>query len=958
MFKETKVRSALVLAFGGGLAIAALPSVAQEQLERVEVTGSAIKRIASETALPIQVITRKDIEKSGATNTNDLLQRLPAMQNSTVEGSAVGGETFGFGGVSIHSIGETRTLVLLNGHRVAKFGGQAVTGALNGIDINTLPLASIERIEILTDGASALYGADAVAGVVNFITIKKGTEGSISAGASFPTLGNAREQRVSLTKGFGDYSADGFNAQIAISLDKRSKLSATDRDFAKSGIVRYTDEQGELLGPNLANATSKRGIPANLNLYDAAGDQVVRLNPFLDANGVCPPFHVKSGTSCRYDFTSQLEIYPDRERTNAFLSFDKAIGSGMKWSTELLLGKTKSTARIAPPPGELPIQVGSAAYNQAIALAQKNGYYPIGTTPPGGDPANEFDPATMDANLRFTELGKRTNINEVRMAHFVTSLEGTFADWDYTTSFTHSQNTAKDTFGGGYASVSGVLAATSATSQFNPFLQFGQQSAAGKAAIDNAKISGYWNGGKSTLDMLSVQASGELAKLAGGPLQLAVGGSFQREVLDARTGPILGGRVTFGVDVDGNPCTFTGKPCVGTAIDQRFGDSGIQPAYKASRKTAGVFAELGAPVSKTLELTTSARFDKTSVFGNSANGKIAARFQPAKELLFRSSIGTGYIAPSIAQINAPLQNFGVTQDAYSCSGTPAENALQTLATQLGNTCEDGAQFNQFAQGSAKVKPEKSKQLTLGIAVEPTANLTFSADFWTVHISDAIGQKTEQVVFADPLKYSQYFTTFVDPATGKKLLAFYTPNENLGNAVYTGIDFNVSSRVGIFDGKLATSLVATYMLKSAQQQEKGGAYFSDIGGKDDQASVTFKWQGKLINTFESGPWSHTLGLNYKSGFLDSATTPTIFSGAGGTKPDYRVSVKPYYTFDWATTFATEKGNSFTVGVLNLDNKKPPFVFSQGGLSRGQEVGWDGRYYDPRGRTLYLNGTVKF
>ena len=126
MFKETKVRSALMLAFGGGLAFAALPSVAQEQLERVEITGSAIKRIASETALPIQVITRKDIEKSGASNTNDLLQRLPAMQNSTVEGSAVGGETFGFGGVSIHNIGETRTLVLLNGHRVAKFGGQAV----------------------------------------------------------------------------------------------------------------------------------------------------------------------------------------------------------------------------------------------------------------------------------------------------------------------------------------------------------------------------------------------------------------------------------------------------------------------------------------------------------------------------------------------------------------------------------------------------------------------------------------------------------------------------------------------------------------------------------------------------------------------------------------------------------------------------------------------------------------
>ena len=136
MFRRTKISRAFLLAFGGGLAIGSFPAFAQDQLERVEVTGSAIKRIASETALPIQVISRKDIERSGATNTNDLLQRLPAMQNSTNEGSAVGGETFGFGGVSIHNIGETRTLVLLNGHRIAKFGERLKMG---GRSQRTLP---------------------------------------------------------------------------------------------------------------------------------------------------------------------------------------------------------------------------------------------------------------------------------------------------------------------------------------------------------------------------------------------------------------------------------------------------------------------------------------------------------------------------------------------------------------------------------------------------------------------------------------------------------------------------------------------------------------------------------------------------------------------------------------------------------------------------------------------------
>ena len=960
MFKRTKLCSGLMLAFGGTLALNVTPAFSQQQLERVEITGSAIKRIAAETALPIQVITRKDIEKSGATNTNDLLQRLPAMQNSTIEGSAVGGETFGFGGVSIHNIGETRTLVLLNGHRISKFGGQTVTGALNGIDLNTLPLAAIERIEILTDGASALYGADAVAGVVNFITKKASTEATISVGISNPTNGGSEERRVSLTKGFGDYAIDGYNVSFALSYDKRGTLAATQREFAKTGLVSFTDEDGELLAVDTANATSKRSIPANLNLYNAKGDLVKRINPELAATGKCPPFHVQSGLSCRFDFTSQLEVYPDRERGSAYVSFDKNLGQGLKWFGEVLVGQTKSTARIAPPPGELPIQPGTATYTQAIAIAKSKGYYPIGVVPLPGDPplVKNFDPNTMDANLRFTELGKRTNINEISLAHLVTGLEGRFQDWDFSSSLTHSENTAKDTFGGGYASVSGVVSAT--FSPFNPFLPFGQQSPAGQAAIENAKISGYWNGGKSSLDALNFQASKEIGSLSGGPLSLALGASLQRENLDARPGPILSGQVTYPADANGQPCAATGQPCVGTGIDQRFGDSGIQPAYIASRNTFGVFAELGAPVSKELELTSSVRFDRTSDFGNTLNGKLAARFQPTKSFLIRSSIGTGYIAPSLSQVNAPKQNYGVTQKSYDCQGSPAGDALQVLANTLGVTCDGGAQFQQFAKGFSGLTPEKSKQATLGFVWDAIPAVSVGADLWTVHISDVIGSVSEQVAFADPAKYARLFTDFVDPATGKKLLAFIAPNDNLGNSITTGIDFNATSRINLASGKWTSNFIATFLIKSASQQEKGGKYFSDLANEDQQASVSFRWQGKWINTLDIGDWSHTLGTNFKSGYLDSATSPTITTGpnAGNTKDDYRVQVKPFVTFDWSTTYAVSKAISLNAGVLNLTDKNPPFIFSQGGNSRGQEVGWDGRYYDPRGRTLYLNGSVKF
>ncbi len=951
MFRHHALARAAVQLCCASAALALPSAYAQEvgaPLQRVEVTGSAIKRVAGETALPVQTFTRKQIEQTGATNTTDLIQRLPSMQASTVEGSAVGGETFGFSGASVHGIGETRTLVLLNGHRVAKSGGQDVNGNLNGVDLNTLPISAIERIEVLTDGASALYGADAVAGVVNIITRKSASDFVLSVGLSNPTEGAAEEQRFSLSKGFGDYEKDGFNFSFSLSGDTRKPLNATDRSFARTGMISGTDENGRLLGASAATGTSKRSIPANANFYAADGSLAARINPAVDATGSCPPQHIKSGLSCRYDFTSALEIYPERERINGYLSFDKDLGGGTKWFSELLLGHTKSIARIAAPPGELAITPGTVAWNHAMAIAANQGLK-AGT---------DFDPNTIDANLRFSELGKRTNINEQNLSHLVTGLEGTLYDWDYSASLVHSENEAKVTFGGGYASVSGVASAINLG--FDPFLPLGAQSAAGNAAIQAAKIDGYWNGGLSTFDSLSAQASKAIGLLAGGPIQLALGATAQNEKLDAKTGDMLGGRTTYAVDSKGQPCATSGLPCSGTGIDQRFGDSGIRPSYTANRQTLGLFAELGLPISKQLELIGSARFDNTNDFGSSFNGKLAMRYQPTKQLLLRGSLGTGYIAPSLAQVNAPKQNFGVTQSAYNCSGTAAANALQNLANTLGVACDDGAQFNQYAQGNLGLKPETSRQATLGIFWELTPSASISADLWTVQISNTIGQVQEQVAFSDPAKYAQYFTNFTAPSTGKKLLAYISPNQNLGEQVTTGLDLDVTTRMPLGEGRWTSNFITTFILRSDAQAEKGGQYFSSLGNRDQQGTVIFDWQGKWINSYDTGHWSHALTTHFKSGYLDSASDPSILAGpgAGGDDANYRVTVPSFVTFDWQTTYKPTKSFTVAAGVLNLFNKPPPFVLSQGGLNRGQAVGWDARYYDPRGSTVYLNATANF
>jgi iron complex outermembrane recepter protein len=149
------------------LLAAALPALAQDSTQRIEITGSAIKRIQAEGALPVQVIKREDIEKTGATSVQELIQALPVMQGFTAEGNSVGGGGSGFTGAGLRNQGETKTLVLLNGRRVAPAGSQALTGAQAAVNLNTLPLAAIDRVEVLTDGASALYGSDAIGGVVN-----------------------------------------------------------------------------------------------------------------------------------------------------------------------------------------------------------------------------------------------------------------------------------------------------------------------------------------------------------------------------------------------------------------------------------------------------------------------------------------------------------------------------------------------------------------------------------------------------------------------------------------------------------------------------------------------------------------------------------------------------------------------------------------------------------------------
>lgn len=396
--------------------------------------------------------------------------------------------------------------------------------------------------------------------------------------------------------------------------------------------------------------------------------------------------------------------------------------------------------------------------------------------------------------------------------------------------------------------------------------------------------------------------------------------------------------------------TNVALPC-----DQRFGDAAASPPYDADRKSYGVFGELLIPVFKNFELGTALRYDHYSDFGNATTAKLNFRWTPEKSVLVRGSIGSGFHAPTVPQVAASRRAYGVTEDRYTCSPEMA-----AVAAAQGAVCQPGSrQYDQIAGGNADLKPEKSVQGTLGIRIEPSSQVSLGVDLWHVGIKDSFGQLTEQEVFDKPLKYPKSWGSAVDIGTGTNYLAFVADNQNLGKYFATGLDFDVVGRVKTGMGELSSQVAATYMIREDQQLLADGDYYSSIGNNNPNlGQVTFRWQGRWTNTLKTDHWAHTIGVNFKSGYTDVEQTVDVVDASGNVigQEDIRLQVKRFFTMDWQTQWTPIKSLAFTVGVLNVFNTAPPLSLKTGG--GGQQFGYDDRYYDPRGRTLYINGSFKF
>ena len=935
MFKRTQVCSGVLLALGGMLALPSLPAFAQVS-QRVEITGSAIKRVDAEGALPVQILRREEIERTGASSVTELIQRLPGFQGATTEAASVGGGGGGFAGASIHNIGETRTLVLLNGRRLTQFGGQTLTGFGSAVDLNTLPISAIERVEVLTDGASALYGSDAIAGVVNFITRRNDQSGDVTIGGSWTDEGGADERRFSISKGFGNLDTDGFNIFAAYGYDKRDPLNAPQRQASKSGVINF-DANGKRYQAFLGSPSP---IPANVLDDD---DDIV--NPYFIANGSCFQGSVATQpgapgkTACYYDFAAQLEIFPRRERQNLIVTGDLKLGQDHTLFADVLLSKTESTGIIAPVPGSISIPTSSPLFAQYLA-------------PISGQNGSTFTGDTV-AFYRAADLGRRADKNESDVQSYVLGLRGVLGRWDYETGVAYSKNEFKNSISGYPGSL--AFSRLRASGLLNPFVGPGEMPQASLDAIAATAYNGYWDGGTAELTSLDARGSTALMKLGGGDMALATGVNVYQEKFQGS--PSLFAQAKLADPVVGTLCDpNSADPQL--ACDQRFGDAAAIIPYDADRRVWGAFVELNAPLTRQLEVTGALRYDRYDDVGSTTNGKVTARWKPATGLLVRGSLGTGFKAPTVPQLNAAPQSYGVTSSPYDC--TPA---LAAIAASLNAQCQpNGRQYDVVAGGNANLEPEESRQATVGLVFDLAPGYSITADYWWVAIKNAFGQIQEAEAFANPGQYPGSWTTQLDIATGTTYVAYNQANLNLGKEYYSGIDFTVSGRTSTPWGRLDARAYATYMLRDERQLTPGGQYFNPIGVNEASLQlVTFRWQGRLDAALTTGNWTNGLAVNFKSGYKDAVANVEVL-GPGDTNTgqfeDVQLDIGSYITVDWQTRWQVTKNFSVVGGVLNLFDKTPPLSLAEGGAGKGQMFGYDDRYHDIRGRTFYLNASLAF
>ena len=902
-----------------------------QKVQKVEITGSSIKRVQDEGALPLQIITKEDIDKAGITSAEQLLSIISANGNGRDSMSSNVGVTanfadrnnFGAASANLRGLGSASTLVLLNGRRLSSSGIRGVA-----VDLNSIPLAAVQRVEVLKDGASAIYGTDAIGGVINFILSKDYSGVQLTAFTDITHDGGGESHRLSLLAGRGDLAKDRYNVMLNMTYDKQEALLGRDRNFINGNQPRrgltpdttgtpFATQTGGAntgLGASFVGSTNINGIftlpgatqiftRANLLSFQGNCESIPGMTQYR--GDVLGPSFFSASRGCAYDYGREQAILQPLERLSLVSRASFELMPNLTAYVEAVASRTESERTFEQRQVTTSIGAGNA--------------YPVGG--PFYQDLSAFIP-TFNRNLpiayrwRCIACGNRVIATIAESYRVLAGLEGVWNNWDYKFGFVTAKSKANSTLVDGYYRTVAFNAAL-ATGQINPWLLPGQtQTPAALALIAAAKANGdSIQGGEFKMNSIDGAISGELFSLPAGAVSVAAGFDVRKEEY------------------------FLNNNATTTAVQDVPFPTDIF-VNKVKRDIKAVYAEVAVPLLKELEISAAVRHDDYSDFGKTTNPKVSFKFTPINELLFRGSYSEGFRAPSFTQLNSPASESqipGNIADPVLCPQNP------------GNPVFCAIRPNGRSGGNKNLSPEIAKQFSVGVVVSPTDWFTASVDMYEIKRTDRIFVLTPQQVVAN---FSTFPENLVRGPNGRLDEAGGYIQGGLVNAegdITRGVEVGMTANGKLGAGKWTAALDGTY-IDSFRSRIFASQQFTELVGRWDVQDLFVRWKHTARFTYTQGDWSGSLYQYYTGGYRDE-----VPSGVANA-PDYDSTVKQYITYSASATYTGFKKLTITGGIKNILNTDPPFTAHNVDFAGG--TAWDARVGNPRGRAYTLRMTYRF
>ena len=874
-------------------------------LQEVIVTGTMIKRNNAETAEAVTILNADALKQEGVTNVEDALNMLATNTTQVHTASAVA--TFSGGGsyANLRDLGSSRTLILLDGQRLAN---NANTG--NAVDLSGIPLSAIDQIQVLREGASALYGTDAIAGVINFITKKNYQGAQIQGTFDHPEHSGGQNGEVEFSLGHGDLANDGYNVMITGSYNKTAELRATQRAFSAYAF-------------DPARGTTNTNYYGNFpgDVIDANGNFFQYGYPACAGN---PQLTTYFG-DCAYRYSAATDLLPESHQESGMVSLTKSLPGNNQVQLQYFYTQSEVNGYSGPVFYQFGLQPTSPYFPRANQLVCDNRDASQGLATCGGVGPDLVDPIDVawspPDNNRYNG-----NVNVEQRA--LLTFSGTNAGWDYTTALNYSKNTNDDRNTGGYPDEDIIAPGGVLSNAINPF---GPSSPAGVALVNSAYINGPYQLGEDTRWSISGHASHELGDAfnAGTPASVALG-----------------------LDVGGERFAYTTTE-LNTLTEDATGLS--NSSAEGSRQTQAAFLEVDLPILKSLDLDVSDREDRYSDFGRTNNGKVSVRYQPADFLTFRGTASTGFRAPTLFNLNATdslsaSSGSSIGDLAPGCSTTPITPPFtsQTCATQ----------GLALAGGNKNLTPETSQNFDLGVIVAPIRDMGITLDYYRILLKNTIARVPTSAIYRDPAGFASSYVLNENGnltpsvAESSNCLPLYTAPtcgyiirtfQNTGRITTDGFDLSIQylqrTPIGTFHEDLEGTLTTQFL----QQQYNGGPLLNLVGQiKIDAVPPAYRWQ-------------HNVRVDWTSpnGMFASGVSNRFYSDYTDQFPDGNGNKRTVGSYSLVDVYASVKPiDKLTVlfGIRNLLDRSPPFSNED---TDTFAVGYNSFNSDPLLRNFYVN-----